>query len=142
MFVLDTNILTEYLKGHVKITLRFTQAIRANDPIALTTITRYEVLMRGRYQAVLTAANKEELLLAQSRLNMDESKVMGFDLLTINDVTADYFETLLSTKGMRKVGRADLLIACIALAHGATLVTRNVKDFAKVPNLKIENWAN
>lgn len=36
----------------------------------------------------------------------------------------------------------DLRIACIALAHDATLVTRNTKDFAHVPNLKVENWAD
>ena len=45
-------------------------------------------------------------------------------------------------KKYRKIGRADLLIACIALAHNATLVTRNTKDFAVVPGLKLENWAD
>ena len=38
--------------------------------------------------------------------------------------------------------RGDLLTACIALAHDATLVTRNTRDFAVVPGLKIENWAD
>ncbi len=37
---------------------------------------------------------------------------------------------------------ADLLIACIVLAHNATLVTRNTKDFANIPGLKQGNWAN
>ena len=42
----------------------------------------------------------------------------------------------------KKIGRADLLIACIALAHGETLVTRNVRHFKQVPGLTIENWAD
>jgi tRNA(fMet)-specific endonuclease VapC len=34
----------------------------------------------------------------------------------------------------------DLKIASIALANGATLLTRNTRDFQKVPGLQIENW--
>jgi tRNA(fMet)-specific endonuclease VapC len=36
------------------------------------------------------------------------------------------------------IGPNDLLIAAIALAHDATLVTRNVREFARVDGLKIE----
>jgi tRNA(fMet)-specific endonuclease VapC len=34
----------------------------------------------------------------------------------------------------------DLKIAAIALAHTATLVTRNTRDFEKIAGLKIEDW--
>jgi tRNA(fMet)-specific endonuclease VapC len=34
----------------------------------------------------------------------------------------------------------DLKIAAIALAHNATVLTRNVKDFKLVPGLRIEDW--
>jgi len=33
-----------------------------------------------------------------------------------------------------------LKIACIALVHDATLLTRNAADFAQVPGLRFENW--
>jgi len=38
-----------------------------------------------------------------------------------------------------RIGSMDLKIACIALAHSATLLTRNTSDFAKVPGLTFEN---
>jgi tRNA(fMet)-specific endonuclease VapC len=45
-------------------------------------------------------------------------------------------------KKLKAIGRKDLLIACIALANRATLVTRNLRDFQAVPGLKLENWAD
>ncbi|MEO5802504.1 MAG: type II toxin-antitoxin system VapC family toxin, partial [Verrucomicrobiota bacterium] len=39
-----------------------------------------------------------------------------------------------------RIGSMDLKIACIALAHDATLLTRNVNDFSQVPGLRVENW--
>jgi tRNA(fMet)-specific endonuclease VapC len=46
----------------------------------------------------------------------------------------------LEQKG-RPIGSLDPPIAAHALALGATLVTNNVREFARVPGLKIENWA-
>ena len=34
----------------------------------------------------------------------------------------------------------DLRIACIVKEHDAVLLTRNTKDFERVPGLKFENW--
>ena len=38
------------------------------------------------------------------------------------------------------LGAIDYQIAGIALAHRATLVTRNKKEFDRVPGLKVEDW--
>lgn len=40
----------------------------------------------------------------------------------------------------RPIGHNDLLIAAHARALGATLVTDNVGEFGRVPNLAVENW--
>ena len=39
-----------------------------------------------------------------------------------------------------RIGRMDLKIAAIVLAQNATLLTRNLSDFRKVPGLKVEDW--
>jgi tRNA(fMet)-specific endonuclease VapC len=38
------------------------------------------------------------------------------------------------------IGANDLMIAATALAHDAVLITRNTREFARVPNLRYENW--
>ncbi len=40
-----------------------------------------------------------------------------------------------------RVGTMDLKIAAIAIANDATLLTRNISDFDKVPELRIEDWS-
>lgn len=40
----------------------------------------------------------------------------------------------------RPIGANDLLIAAHARSAGATLVTNNEREFARVPELRIENW--
>jgi tRNA(fMet)-specific endonuclease VapC len=39
-----------------------------------------------------------------------------------------------------KIGDRDTIIAAHALAVRATLVTRNIREFARVPGLVVENW--
>lgn len=39
-----------------------------------------------------------------------------------------------------RIGTMDLKIAAIALAHDAILLTRNLSDFSKIPDLSIEDW--
>jgi tRNA(fMet)-specific endonuclease VapC len=39
------------------------------------------------------------------------------------------------------IGERDLNIASVAVAHGLALVTRNVREFARVPSLTVEEWA-
>lgn len=40
------------------------------------------------------------------------------------------------------IGPLDTLIAAHAVSLGVTLVTNNTREFARVPNLTLDNWAN
>lgn len=137
MFVLDTDTLTHLLVGHKRVTKR---RARTTEEVALTVVTRIE-LLQGRFASVLKAENGEQLLRAQQRLAENERNLTKFIILTVDAAAVVEFDRLRQNKKL-KIGRADLLIAAITLANRATLVTRNQKDFRKVPGLRIENWAD
>jgi tRNA(fMet)-specific endonuclease VapC len=43
-------------------------------------------------------------------------------------------------KAKVRIGTMDIRIAAIALSHDALLISRNLRDFRKVPNLRVEDW--
>jgi len=45
-----------------------------------------------------------------------------------------------SSPAQRLMGTMDQRIAAIALVHKAKVLSRNIKDFAKVPGLIVEDW--
>ena len=63
-------------------------------------------------------------------------------MVSIGPAAAEAFDRLRASKRLKSIGRADLLIADLTLAARATLVTRNRKDFGRVPGLMTENWAD
>ena len=63
--------------------------------------------------------------------------VLSFDRAA--SVQAGAIRALLHTCGT-PIGPYDVQIAGIALANNLTIVTRHVREFSKVPQLKVENW--
>jgi predicted nucleic acid-binding protein len=140
LFMLDTNVLSEHLKDNPRIVSR-AGAIDPDDRIAISNLAWFEII-RGRASALTTANDLEQLLVAQSRLDRDLEALDRFVVYGVTESAARHFVALRTNRRCKKMSRADLLIACIALANQAVLVTRNVKDFSNVPNLRIQNWFN
>lgn len=139
MHLLDTDTLTHLHAGHARVI----QRLRAvDDPDVGTTIITKVELLRGRFDFLLKAATGAELLRAQRWLARTEELLAQIVVVQMNDATAAQFDQLRAMKGLSKMGRADLLAASIALAHRATLVTRNVEHFHRVPGLKVVNWVD
>lgn len=63
----------------------------------------------------------------------------GVDVAPFDEVAASSYGRLVRQIGMRR-GSFDRLIAAHALALGKTLVTNHVRDFADIPDLRVENW--
>ena len=82
------------------------------------------------------------MLRAQQLLFQAETDMRRLLIVPFNDAAVVILEQLRATKGLRKIGRADLLIASIALANRAILVTRNLRDFRRIPNLQVVNWVD
>ncbi len=85
------------------------------------------------------ANSHEKRLLAYQRL-----KELLTDIKTINilDFTLEaslIYEELKNNLKVR-IGSQDLKIAAITLANQGILITRNQKDFIKVPQLRFEDW--
>lgn len=138
MIVLDTDIFTLLNAGNVRVQQR---AAREQDDLAITVITRIEVLM-GRFAAVIKAAAGTELQRAQGHLTKSDQELATLRIVPIGAAAAAEFDKLRANKKLKNIGRRDLLIACIALGLRAKAVTRNVKHFRQVPGLQIENWAD
>ncbi len=138
MKLLDTDSFTLLTRGHPRVAARF-QA--DTDPLTITVVTRVEAL-EGRFAFLLRAADGAQLLRAQYWLRQTEADLAPFPAVPFDAVAAAEFDRLRQNKKIKKVGRADLLIAAIVLANRAVLVTRNLKDFRQVPGLQVENWAD
>src|SRR5439155_3912465 len=113
--------------------------VRQADRVAITLVTRIEIL-QGRFASILKAADGRQLLRAQQWLQQNEQYMRGLEIVPFDAAAAAEFDKLRQNKKLKKIGRADLLIAAIALANKATLITRNVKHFTQVPGLPTENW--
>lgn len=138
MILLDTDTLSLLLAGHPRVTARF---LAAPEPVSTTVITRIEML-EGRFASLMKAADGEQLLRAQEWLRRTESDLLRFPAVAVDEEAAAEFDRLRQDRKLRKIGRADLLIASIAPAHEATLGTRNQRHFRQVPGLRLENWAD
>jgi len=138
MILLDTDTFTLHQFGHEQVSRRI-QAAR--EIPAITIITQIEVL-RGRYDALIKAEDAARVLRAQQGVKASVAHLALFEIIPFDAAAGTIFDRLLKTKGLRRLGRGDLLIASMVLANKATLVTRNRKDFQKVPGLQMENWAD
>ena len=79
-----------------------------------------------------------------------QNKMVLFEFLTpvevayYNDVAAQKYGALraLLEKRGAPIGSMDTLIAAHALSLESILVTNNEREFGRIPELKVENWAN
>jgi tRNA(fMet)-specific endonuclease VapC len=138
MHVLDSDVLSHLHAGHSRVVAHLQQI---SDIVGTTLVTKIEFI-RARSEAVLKAADGKQLLAAQERLLKTESLLSQILVVRFDSAAARHFEELQRSRRLRRIGRNDLLIASIVLANDATLVTRNVRHFNKVPNLRVVNWVD
>jgi tRNA(fMet)-specific endonuclease VapC len=139
MHILDTDTLTHLHAGHPNVVGNLR---KLDDPdVTITIITKIE-LLRGRSEFLIKASDRDQLLKAQRLFDRTEELLFQIQVLPMDEKSAVRFETLREIKKLRKIGRKDILIASMTLAHSAVLVTRNLRHFRQVPGLAVTNWVD
>jgi tRNA(fMet)-specific endonuclease VapC len=125
---LDTCIVIAFLNGSRTVA----EKLKSHLPdVAISSVVLGELL----YGARASARSSENLRNLKNFLQLVE-------LIDYDQKSADAYSRIrlsLRRKG-RPSGEADMMIAAIAMAGNAILVTDNTKHFCHVENLRLENW--
>jgi tRNA(fMet)-specific endonuclease VapC len=137
VWILDTDHISLFQRGNPTVTRKI-QAI-AREDLAVT-IVSYEEQIRGWLKIVSRSSSDfEQLTFGYGQLNRNLNFYRTKTVLDFNTAAATQFQEFLRQK--IRAGTQDLRIAAIALSLGGTVVTRNQRDFQRVPGLRIEDWS-
>ena len=128
-YLLDTNILIYLFKNMGAVRARIAQC--KDVDIRLCTPVMWE-LLTGAFKAQDPSSQLVRLQAVQARFN-----VVTFDMAAAEH--AGRVRAHLEAQGT-PIGPVDTQIAGMALANDLTLVTRNTREFGRVPGLRVENW--
>ncbi len=136
LFVLDTDQLTLYYHGHPVVVQRVDA--RASAELAISVMTVDEQLT-GWYTLVRQARQPAQVARAYAHLADAVGRLAKWRILPY---TEPAIARVAKLKALRlNVRIMDLRIAAIALEFGAVVVTRNRRDFGRVPGLGVEDWS-
>ncbi len=129
MYVLDTNILIYFFKGIGQVGDKLLSL--SPKEISIPSIVIYELEVGiGKSQ------------FPDKRIKQLKDLISVVNVISFTSETAKYSAGImvqLGKKGM-PIGPFDTLIAGTTLEYNAILVTHNIKEFERVPNLQIEDW--
>jgi len=108
------------------------------DEDVLTTIVSFQEQMRGWLAALHKARRDNRLLLAYAELQSMLRDFCHLNILPFDAAAQAEFKRLRRQKV--RIGTMDLRIASITLATQSTLLSRNLRDFQRVPGLDVEDW--
>jgi tRNA(fMet)-specific endonuclease VapC len=135
-YLLDTDTLSLYGNGDEIVGQRVDSTPLGQLSISVITV---EEQLAGWYDRLRTANTPEHLVAVYDRLALNVELIRQFQILRFTSSAHARYEALRLQK--LNVRKYDLRIAAIALENGATVVTRNVRDFERVPDLRVEDWS-
>ncbi len=125
--MLDSNAVIALMKGHPGFLARLRQ--HQPDDFALSAIVAHE-LYYGAYKGRRTSQNL-------ARVAALRFEIMDFDHEDAR--AAGELRAMLAAAGT-SIGPYDVLIAGQVWARNLTLITRNVREFQRATQLRVENW--
>lgn len=129
MFVLDTNTLIYFFKGVGKVEQNLLS--RSPGEVAVSAIVLFEL-------EVGIGKSKHP----GKRMQQLDSLISIISVLPfgIKEAKSSALICVQLEKQGAPIGPLDILIGGTALAHQATLVTHNIKEFSRIKKLQIEDW--
>jgi tRNA(fMet)-specific endonuclease VapC len=137
MNILDTDTLSYFEQGRQQVVQRV-----VGRPLSETAITviSIEEQFSGRQAYLRKAKTTAQLADAYQKMTDTARVLSGFHIVTFSEAAIRRYNSLLALK--LNMGAMDLRIAAIALEENAVVITRNLRDFGRVPGLACENWAD
>ena len=138
MFLLDTDTLSLMQQGHALVLQNVNRHPVADIAVSVISIQEQ---MQGFQAATNRAADHRQLASAYDMLATRLLPIWSrFPTQSFTEPAIVRFEYLRSLR--LNVGSMDLRIAAIALENGSIVVTRNRRDFGRVPGVVTEDWAS
>ena len=130
MYLLDTNTCIQFMNGTSPAVKRHFQQCSPSE-IAVCSVVKAELLFGARH------SQRVEANLQRLKLFFAPLQSLPFD-----DRCAEEYAQIRAdlTRQGKLIGPNDLLIAAIARAHDAVLVTNNTNEFERVANLRLTDW--
>lgn len=127
IFSLDANSIIGLFKGHAGLWKR----LERHSPLDCVVSS---IVMHELYFGASRSVRVQE--------NLDRIAALRFEVIDFDREDARIsgeIRAILTSAGT-PIGPLDTLIAGQALARGFTVVTRNLREFSRVPRLISENW--
>jgi tRNA(fMet)-specific endonuclease VapC len=130
-YLIDTNICIYIMnKRPIDVIRKFKQFEPGEISISSITVSELQYGVEKSVQQKKNRLRLEEF--------MAPFRILPYDEFAAKTYGAIRFQ--LEKQG-QPIGPLDLLIAAHALSQKLTLVTNNDKEFKRIKNLKVENWA-
>lgn len=132
MYLLDTNILSYWMRGNEAIIAKLMSCSPAD--LCMSAITLAEIM----YGIEKSSHRKQE---RKSKIEQIRGLI---DIYAFDQAAASEYaivRTQLEGEGL-PISERDVQIASIALANDLIVITHNVKEFARVKGLVVEDWAS
>lgn len=135
----DTDVLTDILRGDPAV-VRRAAAIPAGQQAVPVVVV--EEIIRGRLNMIRRAEAGRAKITINQAYELFERTLDDFRGATVLSYTPSADALYQRWRGARlRLSTHDLRIAAICVAHSATLVSRNRRDFERAPGLAVEFWA-
>ncbi len=128
--LIDTDILSYFLKGNKKVTNNFGLYLREYFEITISEITYFEILAGLTFKEANQQIEKFEIFVSTCEI----LKLSQDSIRASSNIYAE-----LRRKGIT-IGTADLLISGIAITNNLILVTNNQKHYLPISELVTSNW--